>query len=72
MIARMLHLAPDKNKLHNKQSAQSVKKHMAAYEIDNRSVYDICNDTDLYSCVFYAIHARWLCPNHVNTTASEA
>ena len=24
MIARMLHLTPDKNKLHNKQSAQSV------------------------------------------------
>ena len=54
MIARMLHLSPDKNRLHNEQSAQSVKEHTAEYEIDNRSVYDIqdqtCKDTDLYQC----------------------
>ena len=82
MIIRMLHLPPDKNKLHNKQSAQSE------YEIDNRSVYDILDqiyrNTDLYQYVkqnkskrdgrgvYYAIHSRWLGPNHVNMTASEA
>ena len=51
-------------------------------------VYDvldqICKDTDLYPYVklhkskgdgrgaFYAIHFRWLGPNHVNAIASEA
>ena len=51
-------------------------------------VYDIldqiCKDTDLYPYVkqhkskrdskgaFYAIHSRWLGPNHVNATASQA
>ena len=77
MIARMLHLSPDKNKLHNKQSAHSVSEHTAVYEIDNRSVYDILDqidkDTDLYLYVkkhkrngreaFYSF--RWLGPNHV-------
>ena len=29
MIDRMLYLPPDKNKLHNKQSAQSVTEHRA-------------------------------------------
>ena len=38
MITRMLHLPPDKNKLHNEQSVQSVMEHTAEYEIDNRSV----------------------------------
>ena len=44
----------------------------------------ICKDTDLYPYVkqhkskrdskeaFYAIHSRWLGPNHVNMTASKA
>ena len=41
MITRMLHLPPNKNKLHNEQSAQSVGEHTAEYEIDNRSVYNI-------------------------------
>ena len=41
MIARMLHWPPDKNKLHNEQSAQSVKEHTADYEIDIRKVYNI-------------------------------
>ena len=61
---------------------------MAEYEINNRLVYDvldqICKDTDLYPYVkqhkskrdgrgtFYAIRSRWLVPNHVNGTASEA
>ena len=61
---------------------------MPECEIDNRTTYDIldqiCKDTDLYPCVkqhkatrdgrgaFYAIHSRWLGPNHVNATASEA
>ena len=41
MIARMLHLPSDKNKVHNEQSAQSVTKHMTEYKIDSRRVYDI-------------------------------
>ena len=52
MIARMLHLPLHKNKLHNKQSAQSVTEHTGEYKKDDRSVYDIldeiCKDTDLY------------------------
>ena len=52
MIARMLHIPPDKKKLHNEQSAQSVTEHTAEYKTDNRTVYDIldqiCKDTDLY------------------------
>ena len=52
VIARMLCIPPDKNKLHDKQNAQSVKEHIAEYKIDNRSIYDIldqiCKDTDLY------------------------
>ena len=48
----MFHLPPNKNKLHKEQSAQSVMKHTADYEIDNRSVYDILDqiykDIDLY------------------------
>ena len=40
-VTRMLHLPLDKNKLHNKKSVESVKAHMAEYEIDNRSVYNI-------------------------------
>ena len=51
MITRMLHLPPDKNRLHNWQSAKSVMDHTAEYKIDNRSVYDIldqiCKFTDL-------------------------
>ena len=86
MITRMLHLTPD-DKLHDEQSAQSIKEHTAEYAIDNRIVYDIldqiCKDTDLHLSVkqheskvdgrgtFYAIHSRWLGPNHVNATASE-
>ena len=88
MIARMLHLTPNKNRLHNEQSAQSVKRHTTEYKKDNKSVYDIldqiCKDTDLYPYVkqhkstrdgrgaFYAIHSRWLGQIHVNTMASEA
>ena len=61
---------------------------MAECKIDNRSVYDIldqiCKETNLYPYVkqhkakrdtrgvFYAIHSRWLGPNHVNMTAAEA
>ena len=61
---------------------------MAEYEIDNRMVYGVMDqigkDTDLYPYVkqhkskrdgrgaFYAIHSRWLGPNHFNATASEA
>ena len=38
MIVRMLHLPPEKNRLHNEQSAQSLKEPTAEDEIDNRSV----------------------------------
>ena len=88
MIAKMLHLPLSKNKLLLESSANKVQYHTAEYVIDNRMVYDIldqiCKDTDLYLYVkqhkskrdsrgaFYAIHSRWLGPNHVNTTASEA
>ena len=58
IIARMLHLPPDKKKLHSKQDAQTVRAHTAEWEIDNRNVYDIidqiCKDTDLrwlYRCL---------------------
>ena len=37
----MSYLPPDKKRLHNEQSAQSVKEHTAEYKIDYRSVYDI-------------------------------
>ena len=56
--------------------------------MNNKSVYDTlnqnCKDADLYSYVkqhkskrdgngaFYAIHFRWLGPNHANAAASEA
>ena len=85
LIARMLHLPTDKNKIYNEQSVQSVTQHMPEYEINNKTVYDIlnqiCKDTDLYPYVkqhkskrdgrgaFYAIHSSWLDPNHVNVTA---
>ena len=55
MIARILYLTPDKNRLNNEQSAQPIKEHTAEYKIDNRSVYDIfdqiCKDTDPYPYV---------------------
>ena len=82
----MLHLPPDKNELLPEN--QSIQVCTVEYKIDNRMVFDIlvqfCKDTDLYPYVkqykpnrdskgkFYAIHSRWLGPNHVNTTASEA
>ena len=51
MIARMLQLPPDRNKLHNEQSPQSVTEHIAEYRIDNRNICDILDqiskDTDL-------------------------
>ena len=88
MIARMLHLPTDKNKLIVESSANRVQDHTAEYVIDNRTIYDILDqihkDTVLYPYImqhkskrdgrgaFHAIHSRWLGPNHVNTTASEA
>ena len=88
MIARMLHLPPDKNKLLLEKDAQSVRAHTAEYEIDNRTVYDIldqiCKGTDLYPYVkehkpkkdgrgaYYAIHSQSLSSIHINVTASEA
>ena len=86
MITRMLHLPPDKNKLLLENDIQRVQVHMAEYEIDNRMVYDVLDQIckDLYPYVkqhkpkregrvaFYAIHSRWLGPNHVNMTDSEA
>ena len=74
MITRTLHLPPDRNKVHNKQSAKSVIEHTTEYKIGNGTVYDIlnqiCKDTNLYRYVkqhkskrdgkgaFYAIHSR--------------
>ena len=83
MIAGMLYLPPDKNRL--LQETDAV--HTAEYKIDNRSVYNIldqiCKDTELYPCIkqhkykrdsrgaYYAIHSMLLGPNHINATASE-
>ena len=88
LIARMLHLPLNKNKLLLESSVHKVQDHTAEYVINNRMVYDIldqiCKDKDLYPYVkqhkskrdgrgaFYAIHSRWLGLNHVNTAASEA
>ena len=85
MIFRILHLTPDNNRLYDDKSAQSVKKQTAENKTDNRDVYDvldqICKDTDLYPYIkqhesnrdsreaLYAIHSRFLDPNHVNATA---
>ena len=88
MITRMLHLPLEKNMVFHEADAQTVQAHMPEYEINNRNTYDIldqiCKDTDLYPYVkqhkskrdgrgaFYAIHSRWLGPNHVIMTTSEA
>ena len=66
----------------------SVKEHMAEYEIENITIYNIFDqiwkDTDLDLYVkqhksnrngrgaFYANHSIWLGPNQLNATASEA
>ena len=41
MITRMLHLLSDKDKVQNKQSAQSLTQHTTEYEINNRTVHGI-------------------------------
>ena len=41
IITRMLHLPPDKNKLHMEHDVQSGRAHKPDYEIDNWSVYDM-------------------------------
>ena len=85
MIARMLHLPPNKNQLLLEKDAHKVQDHTVEYVIDNRMVHDIldqiCRDTDLYPYIkqhkskrdhrgaFYAIHSRWLGLNNVNATA---
>ena len=55
MIARMLHLPTNKNKLLLEKDAQTVQVQTAEYKIHNRTVYDImdqlCKDTHLYPCV---------------------
>ena len=55
MITRMLYLCPDKNRLHNMESAQSVIEHTNEYKIDNTNVYNsvhqIFKGTDLYPYV---------------------
>ena len=53
MIARMLHLSLEKNKLDNEKSTQLVKKHTAEYKIDNRSVYDILDrSVKILICIY--------------------
>ena len=63
MITRMLHLPPDKNRLLNEQSVQSVKVCTAEYSIDNMGVWDIldqiCNDTNLYPYVKQQVQEGW-------------
>ena len=55
MIAKILNLPPDKNRLLQEQDTQSGISYTAEYEIDNKSVNDIldqiCKDTDLYPYV---------------------
>ena len=74
MIARMLHLSLEKNKLLLEKDAQTVQSCTAEYKNDNRTIYDIldhiCKDTNLYPYVkqqkfksdgrgaLYAIHSR--------------
>ena len=41
MIARMLHLPPDKNSLLPEKDVQRVQVCMAKYKIDNRTVYEV-------------------------------
>ena len=88
MIAMMLHLPTEKDKLFSEHNNHSVLVHTVEYKIDNISVYNILHqifkDTDLYPYVkqhkykrdgreaFYAIHSMWSDLNHVNATASEA
>ena len=88
MIARVLHLLPDKKRTLLDSDVQSTKAHTAEYMINNKSVYDIldhiCKDTDLYPYVkqhkstrdgqgkYYAINSRWLGPNHINATTLKA
>ena len=88
MIIRMLDLHLDKNKLHNKKTAQLVQSLTVEYKIDNSSVYSIhdqiCEETNLYphvkqhkskrdsSGAFDAIHSRLVGPSPVKTVALEA
>ena len=52
IIARMLHLPPEKNKLPLEHDDQSLRACMVEYQIENKNIYDIldkiCKDTDLY------------------------
>ena len=88
MIAMILHLPPDKNKLLSEKDIQKVQAGTAMDKIDNPIVYDImdqiCKVTDLCPYVkqhkskrdgrraFYIIQSRWLGPKHVNAKVSEA
>ena len=77
MINRMLHLPPDKNRLLLEKDVQKAQDCTTEYKIDNRTVYDV-KGSDLKvkqhkskrdsRGMFYAIHSRWLGPNHVNVT----
>ena len=86
MIASMLYLPPDKNKLLLEHKTSSIMEHIAEYKIDNLTFYDVldknCIGTYLYPYVkhhqpkrdgrgaFYVIYSEWLSPNHVNSTES--
>ena len=54
-VTRLLHLLSNNNKVHNEQSALSVRGLMPEYKIDNRTVYDIldqiCKNIYLYPYV---------------------
>ena len=62
MIARMLDLPQDKNKLLSEGDVQRVQVCMAKYEINNRMVYDmldqICKDADLFFLMSSSISPR--------------
>ena len=87
MIARILHLPPNKNKLLSEKYAQTAQAYTAEHDIDNQTVCDVPDQiwkkTDLYPYVkqhnskknnrgaFYTIHSRLLGLN-LNGTVSEA
>ena len=83
MIARMLHLPPDKNKLLSEKDVQRVQVQQQNTKLTTG--WSMTSwITDLYPYVmqqkpkrdnrgaFYAIHSKWLGPNQVNTIASKA
>ena len=59
IIARMLHLPLDKNKLFLEYNVHSVKEQTAEYDIDNRSVYDILDQICKSICQTAQVPEGW-------------